>query len=201
MDEGEIRELLNDHLSAFYTDYVLPLENQLKKLGHTPERAEDKEYSFTPKLIGGMFLDNNDNPIFDNILQYFGNLNMLLYQKGLIYKNDYSNFIDAFVGIGVKQGTIVRWLGQENLCVYMIDKLIDKKVITDRKKNICIEKIFGIKNVAQKRDSYQKNKNVEPFGKPKGYQVIDEVIEKAFDNKSIMFGDVLDANFNKPLPK
>ena len=191
---------MKDILSGFFLDFIYPLQKQIKELGHTPAKRDFKNYSFTPKIFGGRKeFESNDYLISSS--KYFGNLAMLLFQKGFIQKTSSENFVNAFNGDGLPSNTNVKWMGQENLCVYMIDKLIDENLITDRKKNICTEVIFDISNVAQKRDSYLKNKNAEPYGKPKGYQLIDEVIEKAFDNKSIMFGDVLDANFNKPLPK
>ena len=115
-----------------------------------------------------------------------------------ILKAQYLTFEDAFSGdFDLSSKVKIQWLGQENLCVYMIDKLIDEKVILDRKKNICIEKIFGIKNVAQKRDAYQKNKNAEPYGKPTGFENIDKIVMKAFDDDAVLFGDLGD--MDKPL--
>ena len=190
--EKMIKRMIDDELSGFHTDYVLPLENQLKKLGQIPEKKDGKKYSFTPKIIGGKFQDENDHPDLDKMMRYFGNLHMLLYQKGLVSKNDYNNFISAFCGDGLNcdEDKVLLWSGQENLCVYMIDKLIEDFYITDRKKNISIEKIFGIKNVAQKRDAYHQNKNAKPYGKPNGFEIIDKMVSLAYDFKKMEFGDV-----------
>ena len=40
--EKMIKRMIDDELSGFHTDYVLPLENQLKKLGQIPEKRMAK---------------------------------------------------------------------------------------------------------------------------------------------------------------
>ena len=195
--QSELDEQLEGWFDGFYLDYILPLEKQVRQLGGTPKIKDESKYGFYPRFINGSIkfeLDKNSIPRS----KYFTNLGMLLYQAELILKGQYLTFEDAFCGdFDLSSKVKIQWLGQENLCVYMIDKLIDEKVISDKKKNICIEKIFGIKNVAQKRDAYQKNKNAEPYGKPTGFESIDKIVKKAFDDDAVLFGDLGD--MDKPL--
>lgn len=197
MTQSEFDVQLENALNGFYLDYILPLEKQVRQLGGSPKTKDESKYGFYPKLINGSIKFKMDKFGIPRSL-YFTNLGMLLYQAELILKSEYLTFEDAFSGnFDLSSKVKIQWLGQENLCVYMIDKLIDEKVITDRKKNICIEKIFGIKNVAQKRDAYQKNKNAEPYGKPTGFESIDKIVKKAFDDDAVLFGDLGD--MDKPL--
>ena len=195
--QSELDTQLEGWFEGFYLDYILPLEKQVRELGGTPKIKDETKYGFYPKIRNGRAKFELDKDLIPRS-KFFSNLGMLLYQAEFILKAQYLTFEDAFSGdFDLSSKVKIQWLGQENLCVYMIDKLIDEKVILDRKKNICIEKIFGIKNVAQKRDAYQKNKNAEPYGKPTGFESIDKIVMKAFDDDAVLFGDLGD--MDKPL--
>lgn len=195
MTQREFDTQIEAWLEGFYLDYILPLEKQVRQLGGTPKIKDESKYGFYPKIREGRVKFELDKNLIPRS-QYFSNLGMLLYQAEFILKAQYLTFEDAFCGdFDLSSKVKIQWLGQENLCVYMIDKLIDEKVILDRKKNICIEKIFGIKNVAQKRDAY--HKNTESYGKPTGFESIDKIVMKAFDDDAVLFGDLGD--MDKPL--
>ena len=101
---------------------------------------------------------------------------MLLYQAEFILKAQYLTFEDAFSGdFDLSSKVKIQWLGQENLCVYMIDKLIDEKVILEEEKYLYRKNIWYSK-CGTKRDAYQKNKNAEPYGKPTGFENIDKLL-------------------------
>jgi hypothetical protein len=117
---------------------------------------------------------------------------MLLYQEGYIEKGKHSIFINSFDGKGNPEPyDKIEWKGAKNHCTYLIDCLIDEKIILDKKRDKNAEYIFEIKNPAQIRQAYWNNKN----HKPKGYEKIDNIVLAAIGADEFMF-DAL----NKPLP-
>ena len=91
----------------------------------------------------------------------------------------------------------VKWIGQRNLCPYLLDQL-DEKLYIDRKSiHKKAEDVFGVYNAAQLRVKYSNNKN----GKPTNFLKVKEImnaleIERVFINqeellyKSIILNDL-----------
>ena len=135
------------------------------------------KYGFYPKLINGSIKFKMDKFGIPRS-QYFTNLGMLLYQAELILKSEYLTFEDAFSGnFELSSKVKIQWLGQENFCVYMIDKLIDEKVISDKKKISVLKKYFVLKRGTKKRCTPE-NKNAEPYGKPTGLKALIGLLRK-----------------------
>ena len=190
--EEALRDLFKNLVETELTEYhfkrVVPLQKQLAKLGHKPEVAND--YAFYPKL-DGRFKYNTEKRI-SKYHTFFTTLGMLLYQEGYIEKGKHGIFINSFDGEGNPEPlNRVEWKGAKNHCTYLIDCLIEQKIILDVKRNKNVEYIFGIENPAQIRQAYWINKNQ----KPKGYEKIDNIVSAAIGADEFMF-DVL----NKPLP-
>jgi hypothetical protein len=86
-------------------------------------------------------------------------------------------FRDAFLGNDIKKETkksLINWKGPRNLCVYLIDSLADFDLIIKEELNLKCEHIFGVKNAAQIKVKYRKNKNKLPGN----YEIIDEIRHK-----------------------
>ena len=86
-------------------------------------------------------------------------------------------FRDAFLGNDIKKETkksLINWKGPRNLCVYLIDSLADFDLIIKDELNLKCEHIFGVKNAAQIKVKYRKNKNQLPGN----FEVIDEIRNK-----------------------
>lgn len=190
--EEALRDLFKNLVETELTEYhfkrVVPLQKQLAKLGHKPEVAND--YAFYPKL-DGRFKYNTEKRI-SKYHTFFTTLGMLLYQEGFIEKGKHGIFINSFDGEGNPEPlNRVEWKGAKNHCTYLIDCLIEQKIILDVKRNKNVEYIFGIENPAQIRQAYWNNKN----RKPKGHEKIDDIVSAAISADEFMF-DAL----NKPIP-
>jgi len=182
------KNLVEDELAEYHFKHVVPLEEQLAKLGHKPEVAN--EYAFCPKL-NGKFKYDTDKRI-SKYHTFFTVLGILLYQEGYIEKGKHSIFINSFDGKGNPEPyDKIEWKGAKNHCTYLIDCLIDEKIILAVKRNKNVEYIFGIENPAQIRQAYWNNKT----RKPKGYEKIDNIVLAAIGADEFMF-DAL----NKPIP-
>ena len=100
-----IKEIFDEELTTYHWEEVAPLIEQLERLGHKPKKAN--QYKFIPR---------NKKPKFKS---YFSNLAVLLYQKGYILKTDSLKFEKSFDGLGNESpNNVVKWTGQENLCIY-----------------------------------------------------------------------------------
>ena len=86
-------------------------------------------------------------------------------------------FRDAFLGYNINKEakkSLINWKGAKNLCVYLIDSLADFDLIVKDELNLKCEHIFGVKNAAQIKVKYRKNKNQLPGN----FEVIDEIRNK-----------------------
>lgn len=86
-------------------------------------------------------------------------------------------FRDAFLGNDIKKETkksLINWKGPRNLCVYLIDSLADFDLIVNKELNLKCEQIFGVKNAAQIKVKYRRNKTKLPSN----YEIIDEIRHK-----------------------
>ena len=176
-----IQEQNEEILDEFYWKNVAPLLEQLKKDGKAPKQSN--KYAFYPKKTGGKYGYDTDK----NILEYntfFQTLGVLLSQEGYIKKSDHNLFINSFNGIGNPKGkNKIEWFGAINHCPYLIDCLIEQKIILDSKRNKNVEEIFSIKNAGSIREGYWKNKSQ----KPKDYKKINSIIETSFMADSFMY--------------
>ena len=161
--EDQIRAYIEDMLEDYHWENVAPLLEQIAGLGKTPRKAN--QYVFRPR--------RNENYSREKHKEYFHSIGSKLAQEGFIYIESISNFVAAFDGVGLPDGKHkVEWLGQKNLCTFMIDELIDRKIITDHQRNINAEFIFGIKQAANLRGGYHKRPNM----KPAKYEVINRIL-------------------------
>ena len=106
-----------------------------------------------------------------------GQLYFKLCQNGLL---DAETSLDAFKTT-LNGGILadiqpINLLCTNTLKVYLFDQLDDRGFLNIRTtmKNKTIEKICGIKNVAQTRD----NKNKSKGGEPRGHQQIDDILNE-----------------------
>ena len=80
---------------------------------------------------------------------------------------------------------IVKWIGQKNLCPYLLDQLDEyyflKRDNIDKKANY----IFGIKNAAELRIKYSKNKDKLPTN----YSIIDKIVQTLIDERKLLYED------------
>lgn len=65
----------------------------------------------------------------------------------------------------------LKWVGSIRLCAYFVDEYYKEQT----KKWEKAQRLFGVRNLAQQKDGYVNNKT---SGKPKGYQVIDAILQK-----------------------
>ena len=149
----------------------LRFENSLLK-GRTHSRDWDGE-AFNPNIK-----DNPLNSIInkgEHISEYtafFQSLSFVLAQAGAISKKDTFTFQEAFNGFGTPAKC--EWLIQKNLCVYLIDVLTKKQIISYSKINQYTTQYFGIKDPSKLRSHY---KNDTAKEKPRNYAVIDKIVE------------------------
>ena len=186
-----VKRIVEDEVNEYHWKFVAPLEKQLEELGHKPRKAN--EYAFYPKITNGKFEYNTTKRI-SQYHTFFTVLGMLLYQEGYIEKGNHNVFINSFDGEGNPEGhNLVGWKGAKNHCTYLIDCLIDEKIILDVKRDKNVEYIFGIKNPAQIRQAYWSNKNQ----KPKGHEVIDRMIEVASNKNDYIYDTLNDPAWDK----
>ena len=80
---------------------------------------------------------------------------------------------------------IVKCIGQKNLCPYLLDQLDEyyflKRDNIDKKANY----IFGIKNAAELRIKYSKNKDKLPTN----YSIIDKIVQTLIDERKLLYED------------
>ena len=133
---------------------------------------------------GGFSPNKKDNPL-SSIIQYgqhiseytafFQSLSFILAQAGAICKDDTFTFQEAFNGFGTPAKC--EWLIQKNLCVYLIDVLIEKKIISKKNRDKYTTQYFGIKDPCKTRHTYWYNKKE----RPRNYAAIDKIVEGAFE--------------------
>lgn len=187
-NEKQIREVIRDELENnlfhdFYYYNVLPLKRQINALGVKPvdgKELTEQLYSFLP-------LTGEINPIWEEQIdpneqdskyhKFFTDIYTELQKEGYLPKPTQKqslDFIKAFNEDGVKNGLPhLEWKHQSNLCPYLIDILIDKKIIRDYKRNKIAESVFSVNDPMGKRNSYWNNK----ARKPRNHEIIDKIID------------------------
>ena len=122
------KSAMKDILSGFFLDFIYPLKankrtrlyllKRILKIIHSPKNTWWKKR-----------IESNDYLISSS--KYFAP-RYVIYQKGFIQKTSSENFVNAF-NDGLPSNTNIKGWGKKTF-VYMIDKLIDEKLITDRKR-------------------------------------------------------------------
>ena len=163
---------LEDIIKLIKENRELRLENSILKA-----RTHSRDWK------GGGFVPNKkDNPL-SSIIQYgqhvseytafFQSLSFILAQAGAIKQDDTFSFQEAFNGFGTPAKC--EWLIQKNLCVYLIDLLIDKKIISKTNRDKYATQYFGIKDPSKNRNTYWYNKSQ----RPRNFEAIYKIIEGA----------------------
>ncbi|MFQ3341412.1 MAG: hypothetical protein ACI9TK_001075 [Flavobacteriaceae bacterium] len=153
----------------------LRFENSLLK-GRTQSR-DWKEGGFTPKNTGNPLLQIiKKGEHISEYTAFFQSLSFVLAQAGVISKEDTYTFQEAFNGFGTPAKC--EWLIQKNLCVYLIDVLNKKQIISYSKINQYTTQYFGIIEPSKLRSHY---KNDTDKGKPRNYETIDKIVEGALE--------------------
>ena len=182
--EASLRKMMEDvYWDMYYETYwedIAPLKDQLKRLGYSPN-DEPNLYSFRPQVTNGHFyksIDDHKKPkiiIEDKYGGFLDSLHDKLCAADLLERlsKSKSDFRYAFNGIGKKEYELA-WRNTKNLCPYLIDVLIDKRIIDGlERNNKNIQFIFGIKDAANLRNQYHNNST----GKPKKHQIIDDIVD------------------------
>jgi len=133
---------------------------------------------------GGFTPNKKDNPL-SSIIQYgkhvseytafFQSLSFILAKAGAIKQDDTFSFQEAFNGFGAPAKC--EWLIQKNLCVYLIDLLIDKKIVSKTNRDKYTTQYFGIKDPSKTRNTYWYNKSQTP----RNYEAIDKIVAGALE--------------------
>ena len=201
MNEKQIRDLLKESiensLNDFYHERIVPLEKQIIKLGgiakKTPNEIEFKFRYFSPinafKDTSNHFWDDPES----NYYKFFSLLFKAALDRGWISINEpfeikdvHGHWMGVFgcstfpLSLKEKDGKFelvrhLEWKGTKVLLVYLIDTLMDYKIISSRRRDITIEENFLIgSSVANLRKSSEGNK----FQRPKHFQEIHDMIQE-----------------------
>jgi hypothetical protein len=112
-------------------------------------------------------------------------LHEYLIKNGLIEKVSKEIFLNAFKGEtieSIEKGAAIKWIGDLNLCPYLLDQLAELFYIDRDKIDKKANDIFGIENAAQLRTNYSHNKN----GKPRKAILIKEIINALNTEKEFL---------------
>jgi hypothetical protein len=203
MNENQIRDLLKESientLNDFYHERIVPLEKQIIKLGGTVKKNPDEiELKFRFRYFNPIdaFKDTS-NHFWDDpesvYYKFFSLLFKAVLDRGWIsidepfeIKDVHGYWMGVF-GCSTVPLTLVgkdekfelvrllEWKGTKVLLVYLIDTLMDYKIISSRRRDITIEENFLIgSSVANLRKSTEGNK----FQRPKHFQEIHDMIEE-----------------------
>lgn len=78
---------------------------------------------------------------------------------------------------------IVKWIGQKNLCPYLLDQLDEYYFLERDNINKKANYIFGIKNAAELRVKYNKNKDKLPTN----YSIIDKIVQTLIYERKLLY--------------
>ena len=203
MNENQIRDLLKESiensLNDFYHERVAPLEKQIIKLGGTVNRNPD-EFKFRYFKPINAFKDTSNHFWDDpesNYYKFFSLLFKATLDRRWISIDEPFKIEDVhgyWMGVfgcstipltlkkkdeKVELVRLTEWKGSKVLLVYLIDTLVDLKIISSRRKDITIAENFLIgSDVANLRKSFKGNKSQ----KPKHFQEIHDMIEEIQDS-------------------
>jgi len=199
MNEKQIRDLLKESiensLNDFYHERIVPLEKQIIKLGGTVNRNPD-EFKFRYFKPINAFKDTSNHFWDDpesNYYKFFSLLFKATLDRRWISIDEPFKIEDVhgyWMGVfgcstipltlkkkdeKVELVRLTEWKGSKVLLVYLIDTLVDLKIISSRRKDITIAENFLIgSDVANLRKSFKGNKSQ----KPKHFQEIHDMIEE-----------------------
>lgn len=199
MNENQIRDLLKESiensLNDFYHERVAPLEKQIIKLGGTVNRNPD-EFKFRYFKPINAFKDTSNHFWDDpesNYYKFFSLLFKATLDRRWISIDEPFKIEDVhgyWMGVfgcstipltlkkkdeKVELVRLTEWKGSKVLLVYLIDTLVDLKIISSRRKDITIAENFLIgSDVANLRKSSEGNK----FQRPKHFQEIHDMIDE-----------------------
>ena len=199
MNENQIRDLLKESiensLNDFYHERVAPLEKQIIKLGGTVNRNPD-EFKFRYFKPINAFKDTSNHFWDDpesNYYKFFSLLFKATLDRRWISIDEPFKIEDVhgyWMGVfgcstipltlkkkdeKVELVRLTEWKGSKVLLVYLIDTLVDLKIISSRRKDITIAENFLIgSDVANLRKSFKGNKSQ----KPKSFLEIHNMIEE-----------------------
>lgn len=176
--EEDLDDKIELKLTDFYWEYIAPLEEQLKRLGHSPSKGGETPV-FRPQINNGYFFKSraeHKNPVNKKYGTFLTGLHDKLCDAGLMHLTETSqlDFNYAFDGLRGEHKYDLEWKEPLNLCPYLLDVLIDKRIIdgmTDYNKATTF--MFGVKDPANLRNQYKQNKT----GKPRNHKVIDDIIK------------------------
>ena len=194
--ENQLRDLIKEVneklLDDYYWEFVAPLERQLIELGYNPKKnkSANNKVSFRPnrnhKLYKGGYGNNKWELFFVHLMFELWNAGFLIRPENSDYRlkenmnPNTMNFVRCFdpvIGF-LESMEQLTWQnnkkGDLELCVYMIDELIGHKIIQDYKKDVFIEKIFGVKDPTRKRQKFATYHNTDY--KPKRHEEIDSIL-------------------------
>jgi hypothetical protein len=201
MNENQIRDLLKESiensLNDFYHERIVPLEKQIIKLvGITKKAPNEIEFKFRRFNPINAFKDTSNHFWDDpesNYYKFFSLLFKAVLDRGwiTIYKpfeiKDVHGYWMGVFGCSTFPLTLMKkdekfelvrlleWKGTKVLLVYLIDTLVDYKIISSRTRDITIEENFLIgSSVANLRKSSEGNKSQ----RPKHFQEIHDMIEE-----------------------
>ena len=115
----------------------------------------------------------------DDYYDFIKALGIELEKEGYIKQYIQDKWMYIFSGLDTFEGEeTFEWLKAKNHCIYLIDSLVEDKIILgglENKIDSKIERFFKIKNVAQTRYSYYPNK-------PKSSEQIDYIILRVLNS-------------------
>ena len=192
-----IEESIKKGLNDFYHERIVPLEKQILNLGGTIQKNPDEiKFKFRTFKPMNAFKDTSNhfwNDSESNYYKFFSLLFKATLNRGWIsidepFKiEDVHGYWMGVFGCSTFPLTLKRknekfelvrlteWKGSKVLLVYLIDTLVDLKIISSRRKDITIAENFLIgSDVANLRKSFKGNKSQ----KPKSFQEIHDIIEE-----------------------
>ena len=96
-------------------------------------------------------------------------------------------FVKVFSKYGLENTSytkpIVKWIGQKNLCPYLLDQLDEYYFLERDNINKKANYIFGIKNAAELRVKYNKNKDKLPTN----YSIIDKIVQTLIYERKLLY--------------
>lgn len=173
---------ISERIDTYDLEKVEPLRERIEELSGKPDEEYFPVFRPTTK-----FLDGDYNNLRKKKNQYWEIIERLffsLYMEGFTEALNNFEYQWMFTGkrIAYEDYEPVNWLGAKNLCVYLFTEVLPSKqygLYFDKNLPKKVTDIFGIKNV---RSVIQNNFRTKER-KPKGYEVIDSLVQIAFDEE------------------
>ena len=192
-----VNELIDDRMKEHYFDKILPLEKEIVRLGgskigikpnflqYTPldpfkekdrnpyywETPESEYYTFFKALLSAcmerswMVIAHPCN--LDDVTSYWLKMFRCVDDLDMVFNASKEEFVRPF-----------KWQGKIGLCIYLNDRLRERKFVATSKHNHIINQHFLPKSdIANNRRMYQATKT----GKPTDYEEVDNMINEILD--------------------